>query len=170
MTDRHKLLRLGSCLLAVGIGCTACGSSGPGHSSGAAVMIATAKQGSSTFLTGASGRAVYLWEADHAGKSVCSGGCASEWPPVTTKGKPIASGSVTGSSLGTVRRSDGRTQVTYDGHPLYYYAGDQSAGSANGQGIDSFGARWWIVAPSGSAITTSAPSTKSSGGGGGYGY
>jgi hypothetical protein len=100
---------------------------------------------------------------------------------VTASGTVAGSGGVTAGELGTITRSDGTKQVTYDGHPLYYYAGDSGAGQDNGQGSDGFGAKWWLVAPSGSAITSSvtlsgsapspaASSSASSGGGYGNGY
>jgi predicted lipoprotein with Yx(FWY)xxD motif len=106
-----------------------------------------------TYLTGASGRAVYLWVADKGDKSSCSGACASTWTPVTTNGAPSASGAAMSADLGTTTRSDGTKQVTYKNHPLYYYAPDASAGQTTGQGSDQFGAKWWLVAPSGSQIT-----------------
>src|SRR5262249_21920189 len=106
--------------------------------------------------------------------SACSGACASLWPPVTTGGSPTASGSAKASDLGTITRSDGAKQVTYDGHPLYYYAGDSSSGQTNGQGTDSFGAKWWLVAPGGTSRTRSgagtAPSAPASSAGGGWSY
>jgi predicted lipoprotein with Yx(FWY)xxD motif len=118
---------------------------------GTAVSTASGPDG--TYLTGAGGRALYLWVADSNGKSNCSGQCAKFWPPLTTKGKPVASGSVKASQLGTVKRADGTTQVTYKHHPLYYFLEDKTKGSFKGQGSDAFGADWWLVAPSGAAIT-----------------
>ena len=106
------------------------------------------------FLTDGSGRALYLWVADTGSKSVCSGECADDWPPLTTQGTPSAAGSVKAGDLGTTARSGGAKQVTYDGHPLYYYEGDTGPGTTTGQGSPQFGAKWWLVAPSGKAITT----------------
>ena len=106
-----------------------------------------------TVLTDGTGRAVYLWVADTGDTSTCSGACAGAWPPVTASGTVTASGSAKASDLGTITRSDGTKQVTYDGHPLYYFAGDSGPGTATGQGSDSFGAKWWLVAPSGSDVT-----------------
>jgi predicted lipoprotein with Yx(FWY)xxD motif len=173
--------------LAIGLSVAACGSSssassgttapassGAGGSAGASAAasaggtpIGTTSGSAGTYLTGASGRALYLWVADSHGKSNCSGACASAWPPLLTRGTPVASGGVTSSELGTITRSGGAEQVTYDGHPLYYYAGDPKAGTTNGQGSDGFGAKWWLVAPSGSAISSgsSAGSGSSSSGG-----
>jgi predicted lipoprotein with Yx(FWY)xxD motif len=124
----------------------------PAAAKGTAVSVTKGSNG--TFLTGAGGRALYLWVADAKGMSSCSGACAKAWPPLTTKGKPIASGSVKASQLGTIKRSDGTEQVTYDGHPLYYFEGDPKAGTTTGQGSDAFGAKWWLVSTSGSAITS----------------
>lgn len=125
-----------------------------------------------TFLTGKDGRTLYLFEADTGGKSTCAGACATVWPPLTTTGTPTASGQATAGMLGTITRADGTKQVTYAGHPLYYFKKDTSAGDTSGQGVDGFGAKWWLVGPSGQAITASSspakPSTSSSGGGGGW--
>jgi predicted lipoprotein with Yx(FWY)xxD motif len=147
-----------------------------------ATVITTASSSGNTFLTNGSGRAVYLWTKDTGGTSACTGACAGAWPPVTTTGTATASGSAKSSDLGTITRSDGSKQVTYDGHPLYYFSGDTGAGTATGQGSDGFGAKWWLVAPAGSDVTASVTSftvsgsspaanpaaTSSSAGGGGY--
>ena len=136
------------------------GAAAPGSGAGAsgAMVIKTASASGGTFLTDGSGRAVYTWTKDTGGKSACSGACAAAWPPVTTSGSPTASGSAQSSDLGTITRSDGTKQVTYDGHPLYYYAGDSGPGTASGQGSDNFGAKWWLVAPSGRDVTAAVSS------------
>jgi predicted lipoprotein with Yx(FWY)xxD motif len=121
-------------------------------SKGVAIGTATGKDG--TYLTGAGGRTLYLWVADSGGMSSCSGACAKAWPPLTTKGKPIAGSGVHAADLGTIKRSDGSTQVTYNGHPLYYFVEDKGKGSITGQGSDAFGAKWWLVSPAGAAITS----------------
>jgi predicted lipoprotein with Yx(FWY)xxD motif len=123
-----------------------------------------------TYLTADDGRSVYLWEADKGMASSCSSACASVWPPVTTEGAPKAEDGALTADLGTIKRSDGTTQVTYQGHPLYYYAPDAKAGQVSGQGSDSFGAKWWLVGTDGKAITKSDSSDSSSSSGGGYGY
>jgi len=134
------------------------------------VTIKTAKDSAGTYLAGPNGHALYLWVADSGGKSACSGACAHAWPPLVTKGNPSAGSGVNASDLGTIMRSDGTEQVTYKGHPLYYFIADTSAGSTRGQGSEGFGAKWWLIAPSGTAITagatTSASSSGSSSGGG----
>jgi predicted lipoprotein with Yx(FWY)xxD motif len=105
-----------------------------------------------TMLTDAEGRTLYLWEADRSSQSACDGACADAWPPVTTIGEPKAGEGADAALLGTAKRADGTLAVTYDGHPLYYFAGDSAAGDANGQGSDGFGAKWWVVSPAGDAI------------------
>ncbi len=129
------------------------------------VTIKTAKGSGGTYLAGPNGHALYLWVADMGDKSSCSGSCAKAWPPLVTKGKPAAGTGVDASDLGTTTRSDGTEQVTYKGHPLYYFIADTSAGSTKGQGTDGFGAKWWLVAPSGTAITARASTTSASSGG-----
>jgi predicted lipoprotein with Yx(FWY)xxD motif len=132
-------------------------STGAGASAGGTV-ITTAKSSAGTFLTNGSGRAVYLWVKDTGDMSNCNGACAGAWPPVTTTATATASGSAKASDIGTITRSDGTKQVTYDGHPLYYFSGDSGPGAASGQGSDAFGAKWWLVAPTGSDVTAGVTS------------
>ena len=144
----------------------------PSSSSGtsAALSISAVKGSAGTHLAGASGRAIYLWVADSGGKSSCMGSCAQAWPPVIASAAPSAAAGVSAAQLGTITRSDGTKQVTYKGHPLYYFAGDTQAGTTNGQGSNQFGAKWWLVAPSGAAITSgSSKSSSGSSSGGAYG-
>jgi predicted lipoprotein with Yx(FWY)xxD motif len=115
-------------------------------------VVGTTTSSLGTFLVDAKGRALYLWDADHGSKSTCNGECATDWPPLTTTGTPKASGKAKTSLLGTTKRSDGSREVTYAGHPLYYYAGDTGPGQTTGQGSDGFGAPWWVVTPAGKAI------------------
>jgi predicted lipoprotein with Yx(FWY)xxD motif len=163
-------VKLGVPLAAALLGAAACASSAssssssaasgasasPAGASASATVIETHTGSSGTFLVNGSGRTVYMFAKDPSNQSACSGACASAWPPVTTTGTATASGDAKASELGTITRSDGTKQVTYDAHALYYFAGDSSAGQTNGQGVDGFGAKWWLVAPSGSIITTSA--------------
>jgi hypothetical protein len=86
---------------------------------------------------------------------------------VLTKGSPRAGSGINGADLGTTKRSNGSEQVTYNGHPLYYYIGDQTPGATSGEGSDGFGARWWLVGPSGNAITAKGSGSSASGGSGG---
>jgi predicted lipoprotein with Yx(FWY)xxD motif len=118
---------------------------------GAAKLTATSGE-HGTYLADANGKVVYLWEKDTTTKSECDGACAQAWPPVTTSGAPQAGSGANASMLGTTKRADGTTQVTYNGHPLYYYAGDTNAGDTNGQGSHGFGAGWYVITPKGKKI------------------
>lgn len=141
--------------------CSGSGYSGSGGSSSApsatarSTTVETRSGALGTYLTDGSGRTLYLFVADHAGQSACSGACASAWPPLTSNGAPAASGAAKAGMLTTISRSDGSKQVSYGGHPLYYFAGDTAAGQTSGQGINGFGAKWWVVSPAGSSITRS---------------
>ena len=154
-------------------GTAAAGSSSPaGASSSSAAaggsgstVITTVSSSAGTFLANGSGHAVYLWTKDSSGMSACSGACAGAWPPVTTTGTVTASGGAKSSDLGTITRSDGTKQVTYDGHPLYLFSGDSGSGMASGQGNDGFGAKWWLVSPSGSDVTSAVSAFTKSGSG-----
>ena len=158
---------------------TAAPAAGGSASASATGTVITTQAGSGgTFLTDGSGRTVYLWAKDGMNMSACSGACATAWPPVPATGTLTAAGSAKASDLGTITRPGGTKQATYDGHPLYYFVGDSAAGQTNGQGSDNFGAKWWLVAPSGAEITAAdtasaaagpAPSaTASSNAGGGW--
>jgi predicted lipoprotein with Yx(FWY)xxD motif len=104
-------------------------------------------------LVDSSGRTVYLFLADRGTTSSCnSSACVLYWPPVLTKGAPQASAGVNASLLGTTHRADGTTEVTYAGHPLYYFISDKKPGDVTGQGINGFGAPWYVVARSGMRI------------------
>jgi predicted lipoprotein with Yx(FWY)xxD motif len=128
------------------------------------LSIGAVKGSGGMYLTGASGRALYLWVADSGGKSSCTGACAKVWPPVVSSATPSAASGVNAADLSTITRPDGTKQVAYNGHPLYYYIADNSAGTTHGQGSNQFGAKWWLVGPSGSAITVSATKSTSSSG------
>jgi predicted lipoprotein with Yx(FWY)xxD motif len=181
------LFGVAAALTALTLAASACSSSGtPGgganttdgtatrqRSSGA--VIGTSSGAGGTHLTGSAGRAVYLWQADTSTTSTCTGSCAAVWPPVTTHGHPRATGGARATLLGTTKRPDGTLQVTYAGHPLYLYAADTGT-ATGGQGLDTFGALWWLVDASGQAITTSPGTSSGSGatstpaGNGPYGY
>jgi predicted lipoprotein with Yx(FWY)xxD motif len=130
----------------------AAGSSASASTTGTVISAHAGSAG--TFLTDG-GRAVYLWSKDGTNMSACTGACAAAWPPVPATGTLTAAGGAQTSDLGTITRSDGTKQVTYDGHALYFFAGDSAAGQTSGQGSDGFGAKWWLVAPSGAKITAS---------------
>ncbi len=118
-------------------------------SAGGVLIKVARKEGVGTFLVDSQGRALYLFLADTPTRSACTGGCANNWPPLLTIGTPQAGEGVDASKLGTLVRDDGTTQVTYNGHPLYYFAGDSQAGDTNGQGV---GSKWYLVSPDGEPL------------------
>ena len=153
-------------VLAAGCGSSSSGSGGSGSGGGlygggsapttAPSAVATVSATSSslgTILVDGSGRTLYLFEKDQSDQSACAGACAAAWPVDQTSGTPKAGSGVKASMLGTIKRSDNTTQVTYNQHPLYYFQGDSGAGQQNGQGVDAFGAKWFVVNPAGGAVT-----------------
>ncbi len=121
--------------------------------------------GGKQVLTNTAGLTLYWFVPDTSTTSKCNGSCASYWPPV--KGPATAGSGVTGT-LGTITRSDGTTQATYDGHPLYTYVGDTAPGQAKGNGLNLSGGLWYTVPVSGTAPASTAPASTHSAGG--YGY
>jgi predicted lipoprotein with Yx(FWY)xxD motif len=115
------------------------------------VELASTKFGK--ILVDSHGRTLYLFAADKGTTSTCSGACASLWPPLTSSATAKAGPGVTSSLLGTTKRGDGSTEITYAGHPLYYYAGDTAAGQTTGQDISQFGAKWFVLTANGTEIT-----------------
>ncbi|MFF5725042.1 hypothetical protein [[Kitasatospora] papulosa] len=98
------------------------------------------------------GNTLYLFLADKKNKSNCTGACAKAWPPLLTKGAAEVGKGVDRKLLDTTKRSDGDEQVTYNGHPLYYYAGDTEPGQTNGQNLDQFGAQWYVLDTKGKQV------------------
>jgi predicted lipoprotein with Yx(FWY)xxD motif len=118
----------------------------------AATKVGIANSPLGRIVVDGKGSTLYLFEKDKGHVSTCYGGCASIWPPVTIKGKLAAGDGVLAGNLGTTKRKDGKVELTYDGHPLYYYAGDVKRGDTNGEALDQFGAEWYVLAPSGKKI------------------
>jgi predicted lipoprotein with Yx(FWY)xxD motif len=154
-------------LLTIAIALAACGGSSPSTAAsspssaaspsaaatGAKISAATnPKYGQ--ILVDAKGMTVYLFLKDTGTTSTCYDQCATFWPPVLTDGKPQAGPGADDSLLGTTTRTDGKVEVTYAGHPLYYFIKDKAPGDTTGQGVNGFGALWWVLKPSGDAITT----------------
>jgi len=168
---RNRFLAAGliaaAALLAAACGSSSSGSGNagstgtPGGASGSALKTATIS--GATVLTNAQGSTLYWFAPDTASKSNCTGSCAQIWPP--EKGPATAAAGVSGT-LGTITRSDGTVQATYDGHPLYTYTADSAPGQANGNGVNANGGVWHEVTVSGAP----APATTPTSGGGGYGY
>jgi predicted lipoprotein with Yx(FWY)xxD motif len=118
---------------------------------GTTIAVATNARLGKVLVDG-KGKTVYLFVADKGKASTCYSSCATYWPPVLTTGTPQAGTGAKQSLLGTTRRSDGKVEVTYAGHPLYYFLQDKKAGDTTGQGVNGFGALWWVMNPSGAAI------------------
>jgi predicted lipoprotein with Yx(FWY)xxD motif len=139
--------------------------------SGAKVALRATSLGR-TLVDGA-GRTLYLFEKDKGTTSSCTGACAAAWPPFTTSSRAAAGPGVGAGKIGTTKRPDGATQVTYGGHPLYFYAADRRPGDTRGQGLEQFGAEWYALGAGGSKIEghegrgggRSHPEDNSSGGG-----
>jgi predicted lipoprotein with Yx(FWY)xxD motif len=125
----------------------AAASGGPSAAEG--ITIQTTHTSLGTVLTDGKGITVYLFEKDTGTKPTCYRACAAAWPPVLTTGAPDAGTGAKTALLGTVKRADGKTQVTYAGHPLYYFVQSTKPGQVNGQGVNAFGAHWDAVRPSG---------------------
>ena len=138
-------------LLAAGCGGST-STAGPSPAAATATIATASEAKLGQILVDGKGMTLYLFVADTGSKSTCYTSCAQVWPPVLTNGAPQAGTGAQASLLGTTTRTDGTIQVTYSGHPLYYFAGDKKPGDATGQGIDNFGGLWWVISPSGAAI------------------
>jgi predicted lipoprotein with Yx(FWY)xxD motif len=123
------------------------GAAAPG---GAKVGIGKSPLG--RILVDGKGITLYDFVKDKGTTSVCYGACAALWPPLIAKGKPIAGPGVRASLLGTTKRKDGKLEVTYNGHPLYYFVTDHKPGQTTGQGVNQFGGPWWVLSPAGKEI------------------
>ncbi len=118
------------------------------------VDVANSDLGS--ILVDSQGRTLYLFEKDSGTTSACTGACAAAWPPLRDSAQPTVGGGADASLLGTTQRSDGDPQVTYNGHPLYTFTGDQKAGDTNGQGVNAFGGGWFALSAAGDQVTASS--------------
>ena len=125
------------------------GGGGGSSTSSSAVTVKTASSPLGTILVDQDGKTLYLFEADSMNKSNCSGGCLTLWPPVMANGKATAGSGVSAGMIGT---ASGSSQVTYAGHPLYWFSGDTAAGDTNGEGLTDFGGAWYAVSPAGKAV------------------
>jgi predicted lipoprotein with Yx(FWY)xxD motif len=142
---------------------TAVASAAAGGAGAAGVVVTTTTSASfGAILTGPNGMTLYTHAGDTATESTCTGACATAWPPLATTGMPTAGAGVTGT-LGTTSRADGTTQVTYDGHPLYYWQGDTKAGDVTGDDVEGFSVATVGAAGTQPPASEAAP-TPSSGG------
>ena len=172
LKHRIKFLAGGAGLLLAALAVAGCGggaSASPGPpktASGKDATVGVASAGLGKILVDSQGRTLYLFTRDSGTTSSCSGACAVNWPPLLVTGKPTVGIGAKPSIVSTSARSNGKTQLTYNGHPLYLFKGDSKAGDTNGEGLNAFGGNWFAVSPAGTQISAPAPS----GGGGGNGY
>jgi predicted lipoprotein with Yx(FWY)xxD motif len=166
MTRRRPItyLATAAALLLTVVALAGCGGSSnassppaaPKTASGAAATIGVANVGLGKILVDSQGRTLYLFQKDTGTASTCFGACAVNWPPLRANGKPTLGSGANESLVGTTTRSDGKPQVTYNGHPLYLFTGDQKAGDTNGEGVNAFGGLWYAVSPAGNQIAGSS--------------
>jgi predicted lipoprotein with Yx(FWY)xxD motif len=160
-----RLLAFGAAPAALAVIVAGCGGSpsatgyaAPAAASKSAATVAAAHTKLGTVLVDGQRRTLYLFENDKGPASSCYGACASVWPPLisgatrTGGARGLAGPGLNAAKLGSIKRTDGKHEVTYAGHPLYTYAGDDKPGDVQGQGLDQFGAEWYVLAPSGNKI------------------
>jgi predicted lipoprotein with Yx(FWY)xxD motif len=171
MTRTRSITFLASAtiLILAALAAAGCGSTGGSNTSGSSAPPKTASGQSATvgitnenlgnILVDSHGRTLYLFQRDTGTKSTCTGACATEWPPLRVTAKPTVGGGATASIVATSARSDGKPQVTYNGHPLYVFSGDQKPGDTNGEGVNAFGGLWYALSSAGNQIVGSAPNS-----------
>jgi len=177
--------RLALALSAAGLLAAACGGSSSGGSTasvstaptttasaaaagnGSVITLTSHKGPAGTYLTTSAGMSVYVFAKDTGNKSTCSGSCSTYWPPLTG-GSAQTAGGANAAMTGTTSRSDGTTQITYGGHPLYTYVGDKKAGDTNGQNLNLSGGKWWLVGTDGKPLTGSSSGSSSGSTGSGW--
>ena len=173
MTRRTSITSLAgaAALAVVALAVAGCGGSSasgsaapPMTTNGLPATLGVANRDLGEILVNSEGRTLYLFQKDSGAKSACTGACASNWPPLRANGKPTVGNGADTSMVATSTRSDGRPQVTYNGHLLYLYVGDQKAGDTKGEGLTAFGGSWFAVSPAGNEVSGPAPNP-----GGGYG-
>jgi predicted lipoprotein with Yx(FWY)xxD motif len=131
----------------------------PKNANGQSATVGVANENVGKILVDSQGRTLYLFRSDSGTKSACTGACAIDWPPLRATGKPTVGGGATASIVATSARSDGKPQVTYNGHPLYLFSGDQRPGDTNGEGVNAFGGLWYALSSAGDQIIGSAPNS-----------
>lgn len=168
LTSTYILSALAVALVALVVaGCGGGGSSKNKSSpAGGNAAVNVAKTNLGNVLVDNQGHTLYLFKKDVGNKSSCFGACADDWPPARVAAAPTVSGGLAPAKAMTTARSDGKPELTYNGHPLYRFAGDQKPGDTGGQGLSEFGGNWYAVSANGQEVTGMAAS--SSGGGSGY--
>jgi len=139
-------------------------SSPPKTAGGVAATVSVENASLGNILVSSQGRTLYLFSKDSGTESNCSGACAVNWPPLRANGKPTVGNGGKASIVSTSARSDGKPQVTYNGHPLYGYEGDSKPGDTNGQGVNAFGGGWFALSPTGDQVSGQASNSGSNNG------
>lgn len=129
---------------------------------GASASISIKQTALGNTLADGNSRTLYLFAPDKTNMSTLSAAGRAIWPPFTTARRPVASDGAQASQIGTVTGAGSPAQVTYHGHPLYYFAGDHNPGQTAGQGLNDFGGRWYVLSKSGSAITAAPKASSAS--------
>lgn len=166
-----KLLAGAGVVSLIALAFAGCGSSSkpsaspPTASNGQPATVGIANTGLGNILVDAQGRTLSLFQKDSGTTSACTGSCATFWPPLTSTATPTVGSGANASLIATAKRSDGKTQVVYHGHPVYLYTGGRAAGGTTGQGLVAFGGSWFALSSAGDAVTGSV---SSSAGGNGY--
>jgi len=161
---RARALALALTVPVIALALAACGGNGndtaststahPTTTGGKTATIGLTSEGSlGKILVDSQDHTLYLFQKDTGTKSTCTGACAEQWPPLRASGKPVVGAGLSASKVGTTPRSDGAAEVTYNGHPLYLFAGDQKPGDTNGQGITAFGGGWFALSAAGNQVT-----------------
>jgi predicted lipoprotein with Yx(FWY)xxD motif len=164
-------LASGAVLLLAALAVAGCGGGSskatgpPKTASGKTATVGVSNASLGNILVNSQGRTLYLFKRDSGTMSECNGACAVNWPPLRAAGKPTIGSGAKATLTSTSTRSDGVRQVTYNGHPLYLFKGDNKPGDTNGEGVNAFGGSWFALSPAGNQV--SAPAA-SSGGGSGY--
>ncbi len=171
MTRKITLFIAAAALSAAVLGATTLGDTGAASSQQASTgaRVALGKTRLRKVLVDARGRTLYLFAKDMRRRSACYGACATYWPPLVSSAKPRAARGVRASLLALTKRTDGKWQVTYAGHPLYTFSLDTKAGQTSGQSLTDFGGSWNAVAASGRPVKSPASLGSSGATDGGYG-
>ncbi len=172
-TRRLTLIASAAAVLLATLALAGCGGgsstaqAAPKTANGQSATVGVANTGLGSVLVNSAGMTLYMFGKDTGNQSTCTAACAQNWPPLLDNGTPTVGSGATASMLGTTTRSDGGRQVTYNGHPLYLFAGDKKPGDTNGQGLTAFGGSWFALSAAGNQVSGQA---SNSGGGGGLGY
>ncbi len=149
---KHTIKLLGALAASAVVASTAAALALAGDTTTGGARVSIAKSPLGRILVDSKGITLYDFVKDKGTTSACYGACAALWQPLTTKGKPVAGRGVRASLLGTTKRKDGKLEVTYNGHPLYYFVTDKKPGQTTGQGVNQFGAPWWVISAAGKEI------------------